>query len=166
MSLPIAAEGFDFEHWAKVLGFFVALVTLGYGTLLFLKLWHERKRSVQDLIVGRWEWTTERQVLEIVFKPDGSWEGRVLEGKGILGTLYSLFAGNRIAGTWWIGTASRRTLNIRDAAGKWHVEDRIVKVKQDVILLCVKGELVRMPTAADLEAAKPAPLPEPTPPPA
>jgi hypothetical protein len=166
MVLPIAAEGFDFEYWAKVLGFFVALVTLGYGTLLFLKLWHERKLSAQDFIVGRWEWTTERQVLEVCFKPDGSWEGRVLEGKGILGTLFGLFSSGHIMGTWWVGTAARRTLNVRDGSGKWHVEDLIIKMKKDVILLAVKGELVRVPTAAEVAAAKAPPLPEPTPPPA
>lgn len=153
MPAPILAE-FDWRHWGNVLAFFGAIVTIGWGTLTFLKLWNERKIAIKDRFIGRWEWTLDSQVLEIVFKPDDTWEGRVLANRGILGAVFGLFSSGRIAGTWFIATSAGRTVTIREASGKWHVEDRIRKIKKNKIQLAAKGDLIRIPAAADLESEK------------
>src|SRR5262245_3131662 len=163
MSVPILAE-FDWRHWANVLAVIGGVVTIGWGTLTFLKLLQERKTAIKDRFIGRWEWTLDGQVLEIVFKPDDTWEGRVLANRGILGAVFSLFSGGRISGTWFIATSAGRTVTVREASGKWHVEDRIRKIKKNKIQLAAKGELIRVPAAADLEKEKEAANPPPLPP--
>ena len=151
---PLFADASGFEYWSKVIGLFVAIVTLGWGTLTFLKLWRDRKLAIADRFVGRWEWTIDNQVLDVCFKPDSTWEGRIIAGKGIVGTLFGWFSGSRITGTWFIATSAGRTVTVRDASGKFHVEDRIKKMKKDRIQLAAKGDLIRVPAAADVEAAK------------
>ena len=152
------AEASEVEYYTKLLGLPIAVVTLTYGTLTVMKLWRERKRSLHDSCVGRWEWDLEKQVLEVCLKPDGSWEGRVMANKGMLGSFFKMFSSGRVSGSWWI-VERDGTLNIRDASGKWHIEDRIVKVKKDRVTLAAHGELVRLlgnTLSEDKPAAAPA----------